>query len=130
MKKYLRSGDVARKAGVSTDTLRHYERLGLIARPGRSANGYREYAPDTLDRVRLIQSALGLGFTLQEVARILRSRDRGIVPCREVRELASQKLQQIEARIRGLLLDRDQFRKLLEDWDARLKQMPPGERLG
>ncbi len=63
---YLRSGELARLAGVSTDTLRHYERKGLLARPRRSCNGYREYPASDLDRVRLVRGALGIGFTLNE----------------------------------------------------------------
>src|SRR5437773_925083 len=92
----LRSGELARQAGVSADTLRHYERKGLIARPRRSPNGYREYPASTLDRVRLIRSALAVGFTLDELARILKERDQGGAPCRQVRQLAAEKLAEVE----------------------------------
>src|SRR5207247_8757529 len=68
---YLRSGDLARLAGVSTDTLRHYERKGLLARPRRSANGYREYPASALDRVRLVRHALGIGCTLSDFGGML-----------------------------------------------------------
>src|SRR5437899_6110658 len=54
----LRSGELARRAGVSPDTLRHYERRGLLPRPQRSAAGYRLYSPEALARVRLIRGAL------------------------------------------------------------------------
>nr|MDQ5839375.1 MerR family transcriptional regulator [Acidobacteriota bacterium] len=86
-KEFLRAGELARAAGVSTDTLRHYERKGVLACPRRSANGYREYPADALARVRLVRRALAVGFTLDELARILRARERGVAPCREVREL-------------------------------------------
>jgi DNA-binding transcriptional MerR regulator len=62
----LRSGELAQLAGVSPDTLRHYERKGLLAAPHRSPNGYREYPASALDRVRLIRRALAVGFTLSD----------------------------------------------------------------
>ena len=82
----LRSGEVARRAGVSADTLRHYEQRGLLRKPRRLANGYRAYPPEALDRVLLIQRALAVGFTLDELAEILRDRDGGRPPCRKGRE--------------------------------------------
>jgi DNA-binding transcriptional MerR regulator len=93
----LRSGELARLAGVSTDTLRHYERRGLIAAPGRSGNGYREYPSEALDRVRLVRSALAVGFTLDELVDILAVRDRGGAPCRRARALLEEKLEAVEA---------------------------------
>ena len=98
----MRAGELARAAGVSTDTLRHYERKGVLARPRRSRNGYREYPPEALERVLLVRRALGVGFTLAELARILRVRDRGGAPCREVRELAAAKLAGVEEQLRAL----------------------------
>src|SRR6185295_15337497 len=89
---FYRSGELARLAGVSPDTLRHYERKRLLQRPRRSANGYREYPPSTLDRVHLVRRALAVGFTLDELARILSVRDQGGAPCRQVRALAGEKL--------------------------------------
>jgi DNA-binding transcriptional MerR regulator len=127
---YLRSGQLAKLAGVSTDTLRHYERLGLLPRPRRSANGYREYPRATLDRVRLVRRALAVGFTLTELARFLKSRDRGGVPCREVRALAEAKLRHVEEQMRELASLRDDLRTALKDWDARLANAAAGERAG
>src|SRR5947207_15027156 len=82
----LRSGELARRAGVSPDTLRHYERKGLLA-PCRTPSGYREYSAEAVDRVRLIRRALSIGFSLDELAPILAARDRGRAPCRAVRAL-------------------------------------------
>jgi DNA-binding transcriptional MerR regulator len=67
----MRAGELARTAGVSTDTLRHYERKGVLQRPRRAANGYRQYPPEALDRVLLVRRALGVGFTRAELARVL-----------------------------------------------------------
>ena len=75
--KFLNSGELAKAAGVSTDTLRHYERKGVLARPKRGSNGYRQYPADALDRVCLVRRALAVDFTLDELAGILRVRDGG-----------------------------------------------------
>jgi len=127
---YLRSGELARLAGVSTDTLRHYERKGLLVRPRRSANGYREYPAGALDRVRLVRNALGIGFTLKELARILGVRDQGGAPCHQVRALAGTKLTDVETQLRELTTLRDELRTLLRNWDALLAKNPPPERAG
>jgi MerR family Zn(II)-responsive transcriptional regulator of zntA len=127
---YLRSAELARLAGVSTDTLRHYERKGLLARTRRSANGYREYAASDLDRVRLVRGALAIGFTLDELARILNVRDRGGAPCHQVRALAGTKLTEVETQLRELTSLRDELRRLLRNWDARLAKNSPLERAG
>lgn len=128
--KYLRSGELARLAGVSTDTLRHYERKGLLARPRRSANGYREYPASDLDRVRLVRGALGIGFTIEELARILSVRDRGGAPCHQVRALAGTKLTEVETQLGELTALRDELRRLLKNWDELLAKNPPSERAG
>src|SRR5436305_8540073 len=109
-KTYMRAGELARAAGVSTDTLRHYERKGVLPRPRRSPNGYREYAAESLARVLLVRRALTFGFTLDELARVLRARERGGAPCREVRALAASKLSGVEARLRELASLRDDRR--------------------
>ena len=127
---YLRSGELARLAGVSPDTLRHYERKGLIARPRRSTNGYREYPAGDLDRVRLVRGALGIGFTLDELARFLSVRDRGGAPCIQVRTLAGTKLAEVETQLRELSMLRDELRKLLKNWDELLANDSPPHRAG
>ncbi len=76
----LRSTALSRLAGVSPDTLRHYETKGLLPRAARSANGYREYPPEALARVRLVRRAVTLGFTLDELSRIVKVRDQGGAP--------------------------------------------------
>ncbi len=127
---YLRSGELARLAGVSTDTLRHYERKGLLVRPRRSANGYREYPASALDRVRLVRNALGIGFTLDELARILEVRDRGGAPCQQVRALAGTKLTDVETQLGELTALRDRLHRLLKNWDALLAKNSLRERAG
>ena len=127
-KEFLRSGEVARLAGVSADTLRHYERKGVLTRPHRAENGYREYPTAVLQRVRLIRRALAVGFTLDELANILSVRDRGGAPCHEVRSLAASKLLEVERQIKDLIAFRAELRMTIKDWDTRLARKKPGAR--
>ena len=122
----LSSGELARLAGVSTDTLRHYERKGVLAPPLRSDNGYRQYSAQALDRVRLVRRALSVGFTLDELAGILKERNTGRAPCREVRALAAAKLAEVEERLKEMATVRDELRSLLADWDSKLAQTTNG----
>lgn len=126
----LRSAALARLAGVSVDTLRHYELKGLLPAPPRSPNGYREYPADALGRVRLVRRAVALGFTLDELGRILAVRDRGGAPCGRVRALAQSKLATIEARLAALTAARDLMHAVLARWDGLLAAAPPDGRAG
>jgi DNA-binding transcriptional MerR regulator len=124
----LRSTQLARLAGVSPDTLHHYELKGLLPKATRSANGYREYPPEACLRVRLVRRAVSLGFTLDELARIVKVRDRGGAPCSEVRALAAEKLATLEERLAELEDARDRLRGVLEHWDTLLARTPRGGR--
>jgi len=126
----MKSGQLARECGVSTDTLRHYEQIGVLRCPRRTASGYREYPPEAVQRVRLVRRALGIGFTLEELAGILKVRDTGGAPCREVRALAESKLEQVISRIDDLCDLRDHMRSVLDDWDKRLSETPRGAPAG
>lgn len=117
-----RSGELAAKADVSADTLRYYERRGLITEVERLPNGYRSYPLEALDRVLLIQRALSVGFSLDELAKLLRARDRGHPPCREVRALAARKLQEVKRQLDSLAGFRATLETTLRDWDARLQK--------
>jgi len=116
----VQSGELSRLAGVSSDTLRHYERLGILPEPPRTNGGYRDYPESSLNRVRLIQNALKVGFSLSELATILKMRDRGEIPCHRVRAIAGQKLEGIKRQISDLLAMRDQLELIVADWDAQL----------
>lgn len=78
------------------------------------------YPPEALDRVRLIQGALAVGFTLDELARLLRARDLGRPPCREVRAMAEQKLRDVDRQLEDLARFREALDRTLRDWDVRL----------
>jgi len=126
----MKSGEAARRGGVSVDTLAHYERRGLLPAPARDANGYRRYAQPAVDRVRLIQRALDMGFTLDELGRVLKQRDAGGAPCGQVRAIAAARLAELDARIDGLQALRDELSSLVADWDGRLAALPAGQRAG
>jgi len=115
----LRSGELARLSGVSADTLRHYERKGLL-KPRRAPNGYREYPRHAVERLRLIRNALAIGFKLDDLERILKIRDAGGAPCRQVRDLAAAKLDELETLLREMTAMRDELQELIKDWDRRL----------
>jgi DNA-binding transcriptional MerR regulator len=119
---------VAAATGVSTDTLRHYERLGLLRGTVRTKAGYRQYPPSAVDRVKLIQRALIVGFSLKELASALAQRDAGSPPCRRVRALIGERLDGLQARLIELTALRDEMRIIVREWDERLAQTPPGQK--
>ena len=126
----IRIGQLARVFGVSPDTLRHYERLKLLRPAGRTPSGYRFYALEAIARVRIVQAALSLGFTLAELSRLLGMRDAGQPPCYAVRALAAQKLTELERRLKDIIRLRASLRAVLKSWDVRLQSAPAGARAG
>jgi DNA-binding transcriptional MerR regulator len=122
----LRSGQVAERTGVSPDTIRHYERIGILPHPPRSSGGYRLYSADVIERVHLVQRALQLGFTLSELSEILRVRDKGGVPCRRVLNLAEEKLHSLERQIAELRETHGYMKSLVRQWRLKLTQTEPG----
>jgi DNA-binding transcriptional MerR regulator len=127
MKQEILSGELARLCGVSPDTIRHYERVGVLPVAVRGENGYRRFPRESVARVLTIRRALAIGFSLAEVTRILRQRDGGAPPCRMVRALAGEKLDDLDRRIAELTARRAELAKLLEEWDGRLASTPDGE---
>ena len=98
----MRIGEVADAADVPTQTIRFYERRGLLPQPPRGANGYREYDASVLTRLAFIRSGQAAGLTLVEVASILDLRRDGAVPCAHVHSLLLTKLNDIRTRQREL----------------------------
>jgi DNA-binding transcriptional MerR regulator len=122
----LRIGEVAEAAGVSRDTVRHYERRGVLPPAHRTAGGYRLYPPAIVNRVALVRRALVVGFSLNELARLFKERDRGGAPCRSVRQLVGERLGALEQRIEDLVELRGELRAMVKDWDTRLARTPAG----
>jgi DNA-binding transcriptional MerR regulator len=121
-----RPGQLARITGVSTDTLRHYERKGLL-KSRRSLNGYRDYPQHSVQRVMLIRNALAIGIGLDDLAQILKIRDAGGAPCRKVHAMATAKLDELETLLHELTRLRDELRRLLKDWNSRLESTDKNE---
>ena len=98
----MQIGEVADQAGVSIQTMRYYERRGLLPEPQRSEAGYRRYGQDALRRVRFIRRAQELGFTLEEIAELLALWEQSAVACDHVAERATATLDRIDAKIGDL----------------------------
>ena len=105
--------------------MRHYENHGLLLRPLRSRNGYRLYPPATVARIRLIRGALAIGFSVDELGRILQQRDRGGAPCHEVSELATEKLAELDRQIAELNALRNLLARTLRAWKKQLRGGQP-----
>lgn len=124
----LRSGELARLTGVSADTLRHYEKLGILAMSQRTTGGYRLFPRTAVQRVQLAQRALQLGFSLHELSEILRSRDNGDAPCHRVLNLTEEKLRSLDLRIEQLQQTHAYMRRLVREWKKKLKHTAPGSK--
>lgn len=98
----LTIGQLARHAGVGVETIRFYEREGLLAEPERKPSGYRQYPRDVVRRVRFIRHAKELGFTLKEIQELLELRVDPQSSCADVRDRAASKIADIEERIASL----------------------------
>lgn len=115
--KPLRIGEVARRSGVAIDTLRFYEKHGLIDPASRTEAGYRLYDSRIFERLSFIKKAQSVGFTLEQIARIIEESAAGKRPCKDVRRLAAEKLADLEQRIRELQRYRRELRETLAAWE-------------
>lgn len=100
--KALTIGQVARQADVGVETVRFYERRGLLEEPPRKPSGYRQYGAEVVDRIRFIKRAKELGFTLNEINELLQLRLDPQGNCDEVRRRAEQKIVDIESKLKQL----------------------------
>lgn len=100
--KFLTIGKVARATGMGAETIRFYEREGLIPKPPRRPSGYREYPPNTMDRIHFITRAKELGFTLREIKEFLSLRVDAHKTCADVRKKAQVKIEEVKKRIHEL----------------------------
>ena len=111
---HLRIGDVAAQAGVNIETLRYYERRGILRSPKRSSAGYREYPVDTVRLIRFIKRAQDLGFTLDEIEELIDLRETTGKRRTKVRELAAAKLRAIDEKIARLHAMREALTPLVD----------------
>jgi DNA-binding transcriptional MerR regulator len=119
----LKIGEVAKRSGIGIETLRFYERSGVLESPSRTESGYRVYDEAVLERLAFIKQAQALGFSLDEVKRIIDDARAGTSPCDEVREMVRKRLQELDERLREMRRYRTELAKTLAEWD-RLGQAP------
>ena len=119
----MRSGQVARDAGVNVETLRYYERRGILQTPERRPSGYREYTNETVGVIRFVKRAQELGFSLHEVETLLTLAAGGPESCDSARALATRKLDELDAKMRSISAMQDSLRRLVATCE-----MPRSER--
>ena len=112
----LTIGVLAKRGGVNVETIRYYQRRGLLREPAKPSGGFRRYAEDSVKRVRFIKRAQSLGFTLDEVLGLLALNEKEA--CLETREIAAHKLELIEQKIAGLSRIKKALSSLVRSCDA------------
>jgi Hg(II)-responsive transcriptional regulator len=110
----LRSGELARRANVNVETLRFYERQGLLPKPPQRASGYREYPHEAVGLVRFVKRAQALGFSLREVKELLALREVPRATCGSVAVLARRKVEELDGKISDLRAMRTALTNLLK----------------
>ena len=116
-RRMLKIGEVSKRSGVGVEALRFYEKSGLLERPSRTFSGYRVYGEEVLERLAFIKQAQALGFSLDEVRRIIADARKGESPCEEVREIVRRRLAELDERLRELRRHREELQRTLAEWD-------------
>lgn len=116
MDRGLTIGGVAKLAGVNVETIRYYQRRGLVAAPDKPHMGYRRYPADTANHIRFIKRAQALGFTLKEIAVLLKLDEARA--CGKTRSLAARKMDVIDEKLAGLTAMRKVLADLVRQCDA------------
>ncbi len=117
----MRIGEIAKSAGVTPDTIRYYEREGLLPLADRTPSGYRNYGPEVVEDLQFIKKAQALGLRLSAVREVLEISAGGKPPCEHVRATVSARLTEVEQRLKELRALRSTLRETLE----RLNRAPP-----
>ncbi len=113
MRTSLKTGDVAKQSGVNVETLRFYERKGLLPEPPRRMSGYREYPPEAVQQIRFIKRAQELGFSLREIKELLTLRVEPGTTCTQVRQRAQEKVEEVQQKIADLQAIEQALRNLI-----------------
>lgn len=113
----LKIGDVSKESGIGIEALRFYERSGLLGKPVRSQSNYRLYDEGVLERLAFIKKAQTLGFSLDEIKRIISDAQSGASPCDDVREIVRRRLAELDERMREMKRYRKELAETLEEWD-------------
>lgn len=125
----MKIGELANATGVTAKTIRYYEFLRLLEEPARTESGYRLYARECVERLDFIKKAKRLGLSLEEVRDVLALHDQKQAPCIHVLALLDQKLEQVDAVLRGLQIFRREMVRLREESRARLDRLPEEARI-
>jgi DNA-binding transcriptional MerR regulator len=110
----LRVAELAEAAGVRPDTVRYYERVGLLAAPPRTPAGYRLYPAEAVDRLRFIQGCQRFGLRLREIGELLAVRDTGVCPCEPAEELLHRHIAELDAELARLAAMRAELTRTLD----------------
>ena len=113
----MKIGEVSKVSGIGIEALRFYERSGLLGKPVRSSSGYRLYDEGILERLAFIKKAQTLGFSLDEIKKIISDAQSGASPCDDVREIVRRRLKEVEERIKEMQRYRKELANTLEEWD-------------
>lgn len=114
----LKIGEVSKQSGVNIETLRFYEKAGLLDKPARSmSSNYRLYDSEVLERLDFIKRAQTLGFTLEEIRQVINHKREGESPCAEVRGIVRRRLAELDEKMRQMRLYRDELAETLDEWD-------------
>lgn len=120
-------GELAKRADVSVQTIRFYERRGLLPKPQRKDSGYRIYGEEALRRLRFIRQAKALRFALEEIGKFVRMREKGLAPCSDVISIGEQHLQEVEQQITELERFREELTRAIKQWKRSGKpRLPAG----
>ena len=125
MQPKIKIGELAKRTGFSTKTIRYYELLGLLAKPERTESGYRLYTDKDAERLAFIEKAKRLGFSLEEIRDILTLNQQQQTPCVHVLALIDQKLQRVDDVLRDLRSFRRELARLRKESAEQLERMPP-----
>jgi DNA-binding transcriptional MerR regulator len=110
----LRVGELAQAVGVAPDTIRYYERAGLLPPPERTPSGYRAYDASAVDRLKFIQGAQRLGLRLRDISDLLAIRDSGVCPCEPAEQLLRRRLAELDAEMARLAALRAEMVAMVE----------------
>src|SRR3989442_7842375 len=119
----VRISELADQAGVTSKTLRYYERIGALPAPSRSSSGYRDYRPDVLDRLGFIRAGQAVGLSLGEIRQVVALRDRGETPCDHVYRLLRRRTAELDQRINEL----QTLRRDLQALTKRARRLDPAD---
>lgn len=117
------TSEVAKRAGVNPQTLRYYERRGILPVPARTSSGYRDYPDSTVNLVRFIKHAQDLGYSLRDIEHLLQLADSGAASCAEARAITAARIADLDRRIDGLR----RMRSFLADMGAVCRGPGPGQ---